>query len=170
MWALAHLLTDDCWLFRNGTRFVVVFGGITFAWLFFLFALRWGGRILLLLASLVMAILIPSSERNIVAAAESGAAAILRSSTLKLEEYRASGGQYPSVLALDKGDLPVRYYRFEYVPVRSPGTGSIDNYLMRARPLRYGCAPMPSFAVSRQGQFHITRENRDATLNDPILE
>jgi hypothetical protein len=169
-WGSANVLSDHCWLFIKGIRYVVFVGSVSFVWLFFLFALQWSSRILLLIASVLLAILMPSIELNTLGAAESGAAVILRNSNIKLEESRRSSGHYPVAFAFDREALPDRFYQFEYIPVASPKSGLIESYLLRARPIRYGCGAMPSFTVSRQGEFHLTRENREATLDDPTLE
>ena len=110
-------------------------------------------------------------DRNMVSAAASGAASTLRRVTDNLEEYRAHSptDTYPANTMFDVSSLTQRFYRFEYLPIPSSNGSMISAFLIKARPLRYNCGPTYSFIVGPGGKINFTRENRDATEDDPIL-
>ena len=170
LWLAAQMAIDHCWLYLLGIGSVTTMAAFGFAWLWLLLMLTWRGRIAFIALTLLMFALILPSERMRIAAVESRAASVLRSSAQRLEEevpdrYPASGNS-----AIFGSDLPQRFYRFEYVPQYSGDHGKTNGFLLKARPLRYDCGCTASFATSTNGKVHMTKEDREATLNDPTLD
>jgi Tfp pilus assembly protein PilE len=123
--------------------------------------------------TLLVVAMSPVYERNTRSAATSLAASTLRHTAGELEGYRANAQAetYPSDLALAAGPpWARRFYRFEYVPLRSGAGGAIDGFLLKARPQRYDCGCTMSLTLATNGKIYMTQENREATANDPTLE
>jgi hypothetical protein len=141
-----------------------------FAWLLVFFVLTKWRRLALVIVTVLGVGLFPI-DWNTVSAAASGAASTLRRTAGKLEEYRTHSREetYPSTAAFDAAPLTQRFYRFEYVPISSGNSSTINAFLLKARPFHYDCGLTYSFIVGPSGKVHFTRENRDATEDDPIL-
>ncbi len=84
----------------------------------------------------------------------------------------AQGGAFPPSLDVvqDRARGPAQSalsagYRIEYAPGALGGDGAIHNYVLVARPGRYGYR---SFYTDETGVFHATAENRPATSQDPV--
>jgi len=169
-WLLFHLVTDHCWFYVNGFHFVLTMATMLFTWLLLFFVLTKWRRVVLVLVTVLIVGLSPI-DRNTVSVAASGAAATLRRTAGKLEEYRthSPAETYPSTAVFDAAPLTQRFYRFEYVPIPSSNGSTVKAFLLRARPIRYDCGPTYSFIVGPNGKVHFTRESRDAAEDDPIL-
>lgn len=164
-------ITDHCYLYLHGPR--VLFPTVLLAgWFFVFFAGKWVLRIGLLGLTGIALALLPTYEGNIAAAASSSAAAALRHTAEELEEYSTRAATFPATIAspTDTAFPLKRFYHFEYVPIRSAGNGPIDAFLLKARPVRCDCLSKTSFLLSSDGNFHVTQENRDAMLSDPVLQ
>ena len=144
-----------------------------FTWLLVFFVLTRWRRVILVVVTVIIVAFFPIVDRNTISAAASGAAATLRGTADKLEEYRthSPAETYPPSVAFDvvAPALTPRFYRLEYVPIHSSNSLTIDAFLLKARPVHYDCDPSYSFILGPNAKVHFTRENRDATENDPIL-
>jgi hypothetical protein len=173
VWLLFHIATDRCWFYVNGIHSVSTTAIGLFTWLLVFFVLTRWRRVILVVVTGIIVAFFPIIDRNTISAPASGAAATLRGTADKLEEYRtySPAEAYPPSVAFDVAGptLTPRFYRFEYVPVHSSNSLTIDAFLLKARPVHYDCGPTYSFIVGPNGKVHFTRENRDATENDPIL-
>lgn len=169
-WIAFHLIEDRCWVYFRGTSSVVAAASLLFASLFVFFLLKWKARVVFAILMLFLLALLPL-ENNRVAAAKSRAASLLRATAMRLEEYRdnAPNHVYPSTLAVQTDSHNDRYYRYSYVPLHSHADSGIDGFLLTARPRRYGCGCVTNFMVGNDGKFHTTKEDREASLNDPVL-
>ena len=169
-WLLFHLVTDHCWFYLNGIHNVSTIVTVLFTWLLVFFVLTKWRRVVLVIFTLLIVGLYPI-DWNTVSAAASGAASTLRRTAGKLEEYRTHSPTktYPATAAFEVATLTQRFYRFEYVPIPSSNSSTINAFLLKARPFRYDCGLAYSFIVGPNGKIHFTRENRDATEDDPIL-
>ncbi len=58
-------------------------------------------------------------------------------------------------------------YQFEYLPEVQAAT--LRHYVITARPQCYCKTGQKSFTLDDSGSIHYTAENRDATLNDPVV-
>ena len=170
LWLVAQIVIDRCWLYVHGAGSVSKMAALAFVWLWVLLVLTWRGRIGFITLTLLLAAVTWPGERIRVAAAESRAASVLRSSAQRLEE--AASDRYPASAnaAVFGDDLPGRFYRFEYVQQHSSENGTINGFLLKARPVRYDCGCTTSFLAASGGKIHTTRENREATLKDPALD
>ncbi len=172
-WSLFHIATDRCWFYVNGIHYVSTSAMGLFAWLLVFFVLTRWRRIVLVVVTMMIVGFFPIIDRNPISAAASGAASTLRGTAEKLEEYRthSPGETYPPSAAFDvvAPALTQRFYRLEYVPISSGNSSTINAFLLKARPFRYDCGLTDSFIVGPNGKIHFTRENRDATEGDPIL-
>ena len=171
VWIVLHLVKDACWVYVQGTESVIATASLMFACLFVFLALKWKARIVFAGLTLFVLALVPLEPGNPVAAAESRAASILRATVTRLEEYReqSPNGVYPSTLAIETRGYENRYYRYSYVPLHSHADSKIDGFLLTARPRRYRCGRFESFTVGSDGKFHVTQEDREANLNDPVF-
>ena len=169
-WIAFHLIEDRCWVYFRGTSSVVAAASLLFASLFVFFLLQWKARIVFAILMLFLLALLPL-ENNRVAAAKSRAASLLRATAMRLEEYRdeAPNHFYPSTLAVQTDSHNDRYYRYSYIPLHSRDNSRIDGFLVVARPSRYSCGLLSSFTVGSDGRIHRTQEDREASLNDPVL-
>jgi nitrogen fixation-related uncharacterized protein len=57
-------------------------------------------------------------------------------------------------------------YQIQYTPAVPGPDGAIRSYVLQARPGNFGYR---SFYSDESGQLHVTRENRAATSQDPLL-
>ncbi len=166
-----HLIKDHCWFFLKGTGAIIASASLLFAWFVVFLVLKWRDRIIFAILSLLIFAIAPLEPGSPVAAAQSRAASLLRTTMGRLEEQRsaARNGAYPPTLVIETRGYEERYYRYAYVPIHSHPDSAIDDFLLTARPRRYGCGSFASFAVASDGKFHITKENREANKNDPTL-
>jgi hypothetical protein len=165
---------DGCWLFRHKPGDILAFV-CSFAWLVMFFVLRARWRLLFLIVTVPLTVLLTGfwtsgiAEMN--AAAESAAVTALHQMQSSLHGY---GGEhapqgYPEALPTVKLSFPaLKYYRFNYVPIRGP-RGGILNYLIQAIPTRRACGFHRSFTISDDGRVFWTLEPRAATLSDTFL-
>lgn len=141
------------WLlvFLMGNKYIkIVLGAVTFLVLFF----------------------VPLEPGNVHSTATSLAASTLRATQQKIEaeHARKDARGYPATVAFVPDKASKMFYRFEYVPLTSNSSGDINGYILKARPLRYGCGITRSFLFDKDGKFHTTQEDREPTETDPILE
>jgi hypothetical protein len=143
------------------------------AWLFVFFFLRWKGRAVWTVATLLFIVLTFSGiESNHRAAFAATAARSIRDTQRNLESYASAhpGGGYPGTLAgMVPLEFPYAFYRIHYSPYRAQPGGPITGFLLTAAATEPVCGPETSFAVSENGVIHFTPDRRDATLNDPAL-
>jgi len=166
-----HAIKERCWVYMRGTGPVIAAASLLFAWLFVLFLLTWRARVVFAGLTLFIFAIAPLEPVNRVAAAKSRAASLLRTTVARLQEYRdeASNNKYPSTLALETSGHDDRYYRYSYVPLHSHADSRIDGFLLIARPRRYSCGCFASLTAGSDGKIHMTREDREATIDDPAL-
>jgi hypothetical protein len=169
-WLLVHLATDRCWFYVNGIHYVSTIATVLFTWLLVFFVLTKWHRVVLVVITVLIVGLSPI-DWNTGSAAASGAASTLRKTADKLEQYRTHSPTetYPSTIAFDIAGPTQRFYYFEYVPISSGNSSTINAFLLKARPFRYDCGLTYSFILGPNRKIHFTRENRDATEGDPIL-
>lgn len=172
LWLVLRCISDPCYLYIHGGSAVADTVALLAGWLFIFLAGDKYIRILLLAMSLFALVFIPIGESNIPGTASSLAARTLRLASEKIEAEHDQLGTagYPTMLALAPDETAKRFYDFHYVPLASKSGKAVDGYLLKARPLRYGCGITRSFLLDRNGRFHTTQEDRDATETDPILD
>ncbi len=162
-----------CWLFRHEPRDLILFVYV-FAWLAAFLAVRAKWRLALLAVTLIL--LVPrvflegDAEQN--AGPESSAVDALQQMQSSLETYKIEHPQqgYPDVLpALTLSRSAQRFYRFEYVPNRSPN-GEIRSYVLQAAPARRDCYLHRSFTITNDAKVFWTLEPRAATPSDTLVQ
>jgi uncharacterized membrane protein len=171
LWLLFQCISEPCYLHLHGRSAAAATFAFRAGWMFILFAGDKYVRIALL-AMTFFALFFVNWENNISSAATSRAMSILRETRGRIEtEYghKVNVG-YPATATFAPEGAAKKLYRFEYVPLASHSGGSIDGYVLKARPQRYDCGVTRSFLVDRNGRFHITQEDREPTESDPILE
>jgi Tfp pilus assembly protein PilE len=162
-WLLFQVATDRCWFYLNGIHYVSTIASGLFAWLLVFFVLTRWRRVILVVLTVIIIGFFPIVDRNTISAAASCAAATLHGTAEKLEEYRthSPAEAYPSTVAFDVAALTQRYYRFEYVPIHSSNSLTINAFLLKARPFRYDCGPTYSFIVGPNGKISLySRKSR----------
>jgi hypothetical protein len=162
---------DGCWLYLRGVRGLVVLV-LPCLWLLLLFGFRMKGRVVLLTLTLLGLIIWPPTEVVHVAAAEVSAVGRLRELRSALESHKAKDREsgYPDTLPTVGSAYPLqRLYRFEYAPSFS-STGTIVAYLIKATPARRSCGCTTSFTIADDGRLYYTRQERGATVSDPLLQ
>jgi hypothetical protein len=161
-----------CWLFMHEARELVVFV-YPFTWLVIFFALRARWRLVLLLLTIFAApvFLFRFGMVERYAGFESAAVMALHQLQSSLQTYRSEHQQqeYPEGLPAVKLRFSAqKYYRFEYVRIRS-ASGRILHYLIQATPVRRDCDFHRSFTITDDGSVFWTLEPRAATLSDTFL-
>lgn len=133
-------------------------------------------RVLLLFAVMIGALwafllyIVPDRRAASASQAEGQAAASLREIGRQLTVYaEAQGGQFPSSLEAlgEKERVPAREAKREGYNLAYTATelnGRITHYSLAAQPERYG---FRSFYLDETGVLRATRENRQATGEDP---
>jgi hypothetical protein len=166
-----HLIKDHCWFFVKGAGSIIASASLLFAWFVVFLMLKRRDRIIFAILSLLIFAIAPLEPGSPVAAAKSRAANLLRITMARLEEQRSAAQKsaYPPTLVIETRGYEERYYRYAYVPIRSHPDSTIDDFLLTARPRRYGCGSFASFTVASDGKFHMTKEDREANKNDPTL-
>jgi len=172
LWLSFRCISDRCYLRIHGGAAAAATFTLLAGWLFIFLAGNKSIRITLVLITLFALVFVQIGESNIPAAAASLAANTLRRTANRLEEEHSqkSDNAYPTTVTFAPDPTAKRFYRFEYVPLASKPSGAIDGYMLKARPLRYGCGVTRSFLFDRNGRFHTTQEDREPTESDPILE
>lgn len=173
LWLSLRCITDHCYLYLHGS-FSVISTTVLFAtWMFIFLAGNKAIKISLLAMTLIAVALIFPTEINISGAASSAAASTLRKTAQTLADLRSRTiAGYPTTVnfAIDDSYQVLRFYNFEYVAIRSDPSGPINSFMLKARPKRYACGIHTAFLVDTKGKIHVTREDRDATEKDSLLD
>ena len=172
LWPLFCCVSDPCYLHIHGKIALTAQTGLLAGWLFIFLAGNRSIKITLVALTIFGLVFRPLEPGNIPATAESIAVRTLRLTADGLEKAngQTAGPDYPPTVTLAPEEPARRFYRFEYLPLASKSGKAIDSYILKARPLRYGCGITRSFLRDRNGRFHTTQEDRDATDSDPILD
>ena len=166
-----HVNRDGCWLHWHERSDLLLFGVLSL-WLSLLFGLHLGGRIVLLIATLIVGYVIRLPLRSPMAAAE--ARAIFRlhelQSAVEKDKSRHYRQGYPQKLLEVRSTISVeKYYQFHYVPVTSPDS-IVTGFVIEAIPVgRCGCCTR-SFAISENNRVYYTLEGRPANRSDPSVD
>jgi len=106
--------------------------------------------------------------------AEKSALAALGNLRSALASYSAATGEYPPSLeplgptARSAAQVAQNAgYDIQYTPSAVSGDGLIKNFALTARAGNYGYR---NFYLDESGNVHATRENRNATAADPLLQ
>jgi len=168
---LHYVNRDGCWFYFHERRDLLPFGGL-FLWLLLLFALQWGGRVVLVLGTLLVVFIVPIPDRSNILAAEAKAIGGLRQLRSALEMSRQQHQQqgFPHKLPeVPLADSVQKLYRFQYVPTVSP-SGNISEYLIEATPSgRCGCCET-SFTIAEDGRVYFTHDARPANRADQAVD
>jgi hypothetical protein len=160
-----------CWLFRHDFRGLLDFVYV-FVWLVLFFAIRTRLRLLLLLVTIL--VILTDTRFGMVemnASAESSCVQALHQMQSSLGAYRVEHQEqgYPDAMPHVKLSFTAeKFYRFEYVPIRSV-SGTVVGYLVQATPARRDCDFHRSFTITDDGRVFWTLEPRAAMLSDAIL-
>jgi hypothetical protein len=166
----ATLNWRGCWLFRNEPQNLAVFF-YPFAWLVLFFAVRTRWRLVLLLVTIPALVVYANGRWGLVemnSGAESAAFQALHQMQSSISASRAEHQQkdYPDTLpSINLSPYAQKYYRFEYIPRRSPN-GEVVGYIIQATPARRDCEFHRSFTITDEGRVFWTLEPRAATLSD----
>jgi hypothetical protein len=174
LWLSVRSLTDHCYLYLHGPSAVAATVALLAGWMFMFLAGNKTIRTSLLVMTFIAVALTLPTETNISGSASSFAASELRRTAAKLEDAHSNSAidAYPATVSFfsDSQVRTNRFYKFDYVAVRSNPNGPIDAFHLKARPLRYACGISAAFLVDSKGKFHVTHEDRDATEGDPLLD
>lgn len=117
----------------------------------------------------------PAQHSDASRVAEARVASAMNGLHAVLMSYSAAqpGGSFPN--SLEPLGNPARDalqfaqaegYQIQYTPAPPGVDGAIRTYVLQARPGNFGYR---SFYSDESGQLHVTRENRAATVQDPLL-
>jgi len=168
-WFLFRYIEDPCYRLDHDRSPMISFLA---AWLFVFLMGNKYIKIALGAVTFFVLFFVPLAPGNVHSTATSLAASTLRATREKLEAEHAQkeARSYRATVTFVADKTSKMFYRFEYVPLTSKSSGDIDGYILKARPLRYGCGITRSFLFDKNGKFHTIQEDREPTENDPILE
>lgn len=132
--------------------------------------LRLRGRLVMMGALLIAAILMPHVDTLKAGAAQSLAVADLRVISKQLEAHRAADSRrgYPDHVDANLPKRSARLYTFTYKPAPVKEGGTVESYTIAADPIRESCG-LRHFLLTSGGVIYATTQQRPATTSDSTL-
>ena len=166
---------NRCFLIVNGASWMWTISGLMWFWL--LLFLFFGNRSRLILLGFTLLVLLAygNVDRFPISAGEVRAVTHLRRLSQAVDSYRRGHpieGFPASLPTISKGDdteFTEKLYKVDYTTSRSNSSGPVDGFVIQANPLWRDCGFVRSFAVTDDGEIHVTVDPRPATKSDRTL-
>jgi hypothetical protein len=168
---VVQLSSANCWIFLNGSTRTFALGIAIWSFAVLLLSLpRLGQAVVVMFGLGLLTFFRTLDVMPATVKVSTDAVGTLRLMAAQVEHERdsAANHQYPQHFTVGDRFSLNKYYRFEYVPLRT-SRDQVDRYLLRASPICHCCGVEMSFTLSNDGKLYMTKENRPATTSDQML-